>query len=181
MSKNIFSEEANFIYTVFVNHYEQKKISDHSVMIELEEYEKTIDDTAIEQGLQELQENNLVSSYRSYIDGSFDIMLRLKCENMLKSGIKQLETTEDENKTILSTAVQDMIIPEYIKKLIDKGLVATNGKTVITNSLDSVAQAIEAQDIIVTNIMLEQFINGKTGKPYSDSSINKAIELVNSR
>lgn len=71
--------------------------------------------------------------------------------------------------------------PQWIRVLMDKGLVDTDGKTVIANSLDAVAYAIDEQGIVVTNVMLKRFVNGKTGKPYSNITIKKAINLINTK
>lgn len=70
-------------------------------------------------------------------------------------------------------------IPTWIRILMDKGLIDSDGKTVITDSLENVAYGIRDQNIVVTNIMLQRFINGKTKKPYSSSAIKKAVEMVN--
>lgn len=70
-------------------------------------------------------------------------------------------------------------IPAWIRILMDKGLIDSDGKTVITDSLEAVAFAIKNQRIIVTSVMLQRFINGKTNKPYSPSAIKKAVEAVN--
>ena len=71
--------------------------------------------------------------------------------------------------------------PDWIQKLIDKGLVDEDGRTVIAKSLESVASEIMKNNIQVTNVMLKRFVNGKTNKPYSMQSINLVIELANSK
>lgn len=71
--------------------------------------------------------------------------------------------------------------PAWVQKLIDKGLVDTDGKTVIAKSLEAVAKEIMKNNIQVTNIMLNRFINGKNNKPYSKQSINLAIEYANAK
>ena len=78
MAGHIFSDEAEFIYSLFLEHYENGKINNHSLMIGCEEYENTIDYVAFEQGLNELLENNLISDYKSCMGGAFYIPLRLK-------------------------------------------------------------------------------------------------------
>jgi len=86
---------------------------------------------------------------------------------------------DDESLRSQTSFTENECYPKYMKVLIDNGLIGADGKTVITNSLETVAFAIKEQRIVVTNIMLKQFLNGKTGKPYSDSSIKKVIEMVN--
>ena len=71
--------------------------------------------------------------------------------------------------------------PVWIQNLIDKGLVDEDGKTVIAKSLGDVAAELMDNGIIVTNVMLQRFLNGKTGKAYSDSSINQAIFYANTK
>lgn len=71
--------------------------------------------------------------------------------------------------------------PAWVQKLIDKGLVDTDGKTVIAKSLEAVAKEIMKNNIQVSNIMLNRFINGKNNKPYSKQSINLAIEYANAK
>ena len=71
--------------------------------------------------------------------------------------------------------------PVWIQNLIDKGLVDEDGKTVIAKSLGDVAAELMDNGITVTNIMLQRFLNGKTGNPYSDSSINQAIFYANTK
>lgn len=95
MAEQIFSDEAEFIYSLLLEHYDNGEIDDPAVLIESEEYKNTIDDTAFEQGLNELLKNNLISKYKSHIDGSFYISIRGKCENMLKSGQKTLNTLQE--------------------------------------------------------------------------------------
>ena len=95
MAGHIFSDEAEFIYSLFLEHYENGKINNHSLMIGCEEYENTIDYVAFEQGLNELLENNLISDYKSFMGGTFYISLRLKCKNMLNSGQKTLRCLQE--------------------------------------------------------------------------------------
>lgn len=95
MAEHIFSDEAEFIYSLILEHYKNRDIDEYSLMIEAEEYKNTINAVAFEQGLQEFRENNLISKYDSYIDGSFGIWLQLKCENMLKSGQKTLNSLQE--------------------------------------------------------------------------------------
>lgn len=71
--------------------------------------------------------------------------------------------------------------PAWVQRLIDSGLVDTDGKTVIAKSLEAVAREIMKNNIQVTNVMLKRFINGKNNRPYSNQSINLAIEYANSK
>ena len=92
MAEHIFSDEAEFIYRLLLEHYDNGEIDDPAVLIESEEYENTINIDAFEYGLNEFLENNLILKYEGYTDGSFGIRLLLKCENMLKSGQKTLNS-----------------------------------------------------------------------------------------
>ena len=71
--------------------------------------------------------------------------------------------------------------PVWIQKLIDKGLVDKDGKTVIAKSLNDVAITIMEQGIQVNNVLLNRFIDGKSGQPYSDSSKKHAVKYANTR
>ena len=95
MVEHTFSDEAEFIYSLLLEHYKNEDIDEYSLMIETEEYKNTIYEVAFEQGLKEFRENNLISKYESYTDGSFGIWLQLKCENMLKSGQKTLSSLQE--------------------------------------------------------------------------------------
>jgi len=95
MVEHTFSDEAEFIYSLLLEHYKNEDIDEYSLMIETEEYKNTINEVAFEQGLKEFRENNLISKYESYTDGSFGIWLQLKCENMLKSGQKTLSSLQE--------------------------------------------------------------------------------------
>ena len=71
--------------------------------------------------------------------------------------------------------------PAWVQKLIDKGLVDTDGKTVLANSLITVATAIKNnEEIVVQKYHLERFIRAKTKKPFSSSQILKTLEDLNS-
>ena len=95
MVEHTFSDEAEFIYSLLLEHYENGEIDDPAVMIESEEYKHTINIDAFEYGLNEFLKNNLISKYEGYTDGSFGIRLLLKCENMLKSGQKTLNSLQE--------------------------------------------------------------------------------------
>lgn len=94
---------------------------------------------------------------------------------------KQLSFISEQISQISLQTEKLMYIPKWIRVLMDKGLVDTDGKTVIANRLDSVVYAIDEQGIVVTNVMLKRFVNGKTGRPYSESSITRAIDLLNAK
>ncbi|MBP5567638.1 MAG: hypothetical protein J6X54_00270 [Treponema sp.] len=69
----------------------------------------------------------------------------------------------------------------WIQKLVDKGLVDEDGKTVLANSLLTVATAIiDNEKIVVQKYHLSRFINPKTNKPYSSSHILKTLDSLNS-
>lgn len=93
-----YSDEAKLLYGLFVKHYEQNKIHDNSLMLEHEDYKPDVDDEGIKAGLDELQAAGFVNSYKSLIDGSFHIHLRLKCTSLLKNGVKELDTSSTENQ-----------------------------------------------------------------------------------
>ena len=95
MAEHIFSDEAEFIYSLLLEHYDNREIDSDSVMIESEEYKHTINIDAFEYGLNEFLKNNLISKYEGYIDGSFGIRILRKCENMLKSGQKTLNSLQE--------------------------------------------------------------------------------------
>ena len=71
--------------------------------------------------------------------------------------------------------------PAWVQRLIDVGLVDTDGKTVIANSLETVAAAIrDNEGIVVEKYHLQRFIRAATNKPYSSSIILKTLEGLNS-
>ena len=71
--------------------------------------------------------------------------------------------------------------PVWIQNLIDKGLVDEDGKTVIAKNFNEVALVIMESGIQVNNVLLSRFIDGKSGQPYSDSSIKHAVKYANTR
>ena len=71
--------------------------------------------------------------------------------------------------------------PVWIQNLIDKGLVDEDGKTVIAKNFNEVALVIMESGIQVNNGLLSRFIDGKSGQPYSDSSIKHAVKYANTR
>lgn len=72
--------------------------------------------------------------------------------------------------------------PAWIQKLIDKGLVDTDGRTVIANSLETVAAAIrDNEKIIVTSNHLKRFVKISDGKYYSISQIKDVLSVVNGK
>jgi hypothetical protein len=71
--------------------------------------------------------------------------------------------------------------PVWIQNLIDKGLVDEDGKTVIAKNFNEVALVIMENGIQVNNVLLSRFIDGKSGQPYSDSSIKHAVKYANTR
>ncbi len=71
--------------------------------------------------------------------------------------------------------------PAWVQKLIDKGLVDTDGKSVLANNLETVAAAIrDNEGIVVEKYHLQRFIRAATKKPYSSSIILKTLEKLNS-
>ena len=95
MVEHTFSDEAEFIYSLLLEHYDNGEIDDPAVLIESEEYKHTINIDAFEYGLNEFLENNLISKYEGYTGGAFGIWLLVKCENMLKSGQKTLNSLQE--------------------------------------------------------------------------------------
>lgn len=72
--------------------------------------------------------------------------------------------------------------PEWIQKLIDDGLIDSDGKTVLAKNLRIIAAAIrDNQKIEVQKHHLERFVKAATRKPYSSSQIKKVLEVVNSK
>jgi len=72
--------------------------------------------------------------------------------------------------------------PAWVQKLIDKGLVDTDGKTVIAISLESVASTIrDNEKIVVTSNHLKRFIKIKDGKHYSMAQIKDVLSTVNGK
>ncbi len=71
----------------------------------------------------------------------------------------------------------------WVQKLMDAGKVDTDGKTVLANSLDSVAAELrdmkEFKNTIITKYHLKRFVKASDGKPFSESSIKKAVNLAN--
>ena len=68
MTEYQFSDEANFLYSLFLKKYNQNKINDHRVMFEEEDYEENISSDAVEIGLTELKEQHFIIDYKSFID-----------------------------------------------------------------------------------------------------------------
>ena len=95
MVEHTFSDEAEFIYSLLLEHYDNGEIDDPAVLIESEEYKHTINIDAFAYGLNEFLENNLISKYEGYTGGAFGIWLLVKCENMLKSGQKTLNSLQE--------------------------------------------------------------------------------------
>ena len=105
-----YSDEAKFIYDLLVKFYEQNKQDVHSVMLEEKDYLPDVDGKGIEAGLNELQAAGFVNSYKSLIDGSFHIHLRLKCTSLLKNGVKELDTSLTENQQKNSNSIPSVNI-----------------------------------------------------------------------
>lgn len=90
-----------------------------------------------------------------------------------------LEQIETVTKIMHPEAVP--VHPAWVQKLIDKGLVDTDGKTVLANNLETVAAAIrDNEGIVVEKYHLQRFIRAATKKPYSSSIIRKTLERLNS-
>lgn len=78
------------------------------------------------------------------------------------------ENEKNENKT-----------PEYIQQLIDKGLIDTDGETVLARSLNNVAECL--YNILKDSLSKNHFIRFKqagTNKPYSQAAIKSAITFA---
>lgn len=70
----------------------------------------------------------------------------------------------------------------WIQKLVDKGLVDEDGKTVLANSLETVAYAIrDNEQIVVTSNQLKRFVKMKDGKHYSMTQIKEVLSVVNGK
>ena len=132
-----------------------------------------------EEDLKIIKENLIKSLYEQ---DCVKIDVQNNCPNYLKPYADINPFSEDAEEQIeqrMSIIHPEAIQrhPEWILTLIDKGLVDEDGKTVIAKSLGDVAAELMDNGITVTNVMLQRFLNGKTGKVYSDSSINQSLEL----
>lgn len=105
-----YSDEAKFIYDLLVKFYEQNKQDVHSVMLEEKDYLPDVDGKGIESGLNELQAAGFVNSFKSFIDGSFFVTLRLKCTALLKRGVKELDESSTENQQENPKSISNMNI-----------------------------------------------------------------------
>ena len=105
-----YSDEAKFIYDLLVKFYEQNKQDVHSVMLEEKDYLPDVDGKGIEAGLNELQAAGFVNSFKSFIDGSFFVTLRLKCTALLKRGVKELDESSTENQQENPKSISNMNI-----------------------------------------------------------------------
>lgn len=94
-----------------------------------------------------------------------------------------LRTNQEKLDLIISILLeikeQKVKQPLWIQRLIDDGLVDTDGRTVLTNSLMTVAAHIRDQNIVVTQHHLNKFIKPGSLTPYSKSTILKTIEAIN--
>lgn len=72
--------------------------------------------------------------------------------------------------------------PAWVQRLIDVGLVDTDGKTVIANSLETVAAAIrDNEGIVITPNHLKRLVKSKDGKQYSLAQIKDVLSTVNGK
>ncbi|MCR4790934.1 MAG: hypothetical protein K5839_07650 [Treponemataceae bacterium] len=68
------------------------------------------------------------------------------------------------------------------KSDVSKGLVDEDGKTVLANSLETVAIAIrDNEKIVVTSNHLKRFVKMKDGKHYSMAQIKDVLSVVNGK
>lgn len=166
MTQNEFSDEAEYIYSLIYKHYENGKFSNHSVMIEYNEFSDDINDNAFELGLEELQRQRYIANYESYIDGSYHIELCLRCTKALKEGKAKLIS---ENKDVDNIVAN----PPYIQFLIDNGIILKDMNVV--KSLNDVASSIHDNfpDIKISKQLLKQFLHN--GKEYSEKKLEEAV------
>ena len=87
---------------------------------------------------------------------------------------------DNANEFIVKVIENKPIMPPWKKKLIDNGLVDTDGKTVLASNLETVTTAIrDYTNLVVTRGHLKDFIKFADGKPYSPSAIKKALIFAN--
>lgn len=66
MVEHTFSDEAEFIYSLLLEHYDNGEIDDPAVLIESEEYKHTINIDAFEYGLNEFLKQSYFEVRRLY-------------------------------------------------------------------------------------------------------------------
>lgn len=112
MNQNEFSDEAEYIYQLIYNHYKNGSASNHSVMIEQDEFSNDINEDAFELGLEELQSQRYIAGYESYIDGSYHIDLCLRCTKALKEG----KTKVSESQSLISIKQKPAILIQVMSE-----------------------------------------------------------------
>lgn len=87
---------------------------------------------------------------------------------------------DNANEFIVKVIENKPVMPSWKKKLIDNGLVDTDGKTVLASNLETVTNAIrDYTNLVITRGHLKDFIKFSDGKPYSPSAIKKALIVTN--
>ncbi len=108
-------------------------------------------------------------------------------EYLIKSlkGDKNIYTESFNHTTIIyQTKIEQVSnsIPDYLKELINKGYIDSDGETVLANSLDTAAIGMqEVLKIPLTYNHLARLKQAGTKKAFSKSTIKKAINTVNTR
>jgi hypothetical protein len=68
------------------------------------------------------------------------------------------------------------IVPDYIKELVKNGYLASDGKTVISSSLDNVAEFLYSLNLDNFNYKMLMQFRQLNGKPFSPNSAKEAIK-----
>lgn len=68
--------------------------------------------------------------------------------------------------------------PSYVKELIEKGHILSDGKTV-NKSLNEVALSIQKQNVCPSEILLRSLFLKRNGKPYSRKACKEAVNYAN--
>lgn len=128
MQRTRFSDEAEFVYSIFVKHFKESGEIKGSIMIELDDYLPILkDDSLMSSALEELEENDLVSNVKSFIDGSFYVTLRLNCRKMLEAGKEKLNESSETAKSHNFTSKELLVAAYYPQFEKDYDLLLSNG------------------------------------------------------
>lgn len=128
MSESKFSDEAEFVYSIFVKHFKESGATKSQIMIELNEYLPILgNDSLMSSALKELEENGLVSNVKSFIDGSFYVTLRLRCQKMLEERKEKLNESSENVKTHNFTPKELLVTAYYPQFEKDYDLLLNNG------------------------------------------------------
>jgi len=87
---------------------------------------------------------------------------------------------QDNSTTQNDNGVDHTYVPAYIKQLIDKGLLLSDGKTV-AKSLNKVALEMQELNVQPTQKIIKKSFLKKNGKEYSDKACKEAVCFANSK